>query len=172
MLRITNKAELGWQVKTRSEREIPLSPCLVDVLRGVVGVRTSGPVFLRKRIVTGHDVVTAATPGEHLAFLVSRLDESQEAESDRGARLRLTKKTWWASGALTNEIIRREFVEEVGGAAHQHYGQRFCQTAIARFLLRFPEVRRALGASHRMRRASIETNNSLRPEQPSHVALP
>jgi hypothetical protein len=114
MLRITNKAELGWQVKTRSEREIPLSPCLVDVLRGVVGVRTSGPVFLRKRIVTGHDVVTAATPGEHLAFLVSRLDESQEAESDRGVRLRLTKKAWWASGAFTNEIIRREFVEALG----------------------------------------------------------
>jgi integrase len=60
--------------------------------------------------VTGHDVVTAATPGEHLAFLVSRLDEGQESESDRGARLRLTKKAWWASGALTNEIIRREFM--------------------------------------------------------------
>jgi integrase len=35
-LRVRNKPELGWQVKTRNERDIPLVPVLKDVLRGWV----------------------------------------------------------------------------------------------------------------------------------------
>jgi len=110
ILRVTNKPDLGWQVKTRSEREIPLSPILVNVLRGVVDVRASGPVFVRKRIMTGHDTPVAATPGEHLAFLVLRRDDGESSKDDRGARLHLAKKAWWASGAITNEIVRRAFM--------------------------------------------------------------
>ncbi len=110
ILRVTNKPDLGWQVKTRSEREIPLSPILVGILRGVVDARSSGPVFLRKRIVTGRDTPVAATPGERLASVVSRSDEEQRPEDDRGGRLRIAKKAWWASGAITNEIVRRAFM--------------------------------------------------------------
>jgi len=110
VLRITNKPELGWQVKTRNERAIPLSPVLVDILLEVVGRRTSGPVFLRKRIVTGRDALVAATPGDHIATLTSRRDDGAVHEDDRGGRQRLAKKAWWAAGALTNEIIRREFM--------------------------------------------------------------
>ena len=35
-LHIRNKPKLGWQVKTRNERDIPLVPVLVDVLRAAV----------------------------------------------------------------------------------------------------------------------------------------
>src|SRR5262249_33295102 len=33
VLRVRNKPRLGWQVKTRNEREVPLVPVLVEVLR-------------------------------------------------------------------------------------------------------------------------------------------
>jgi len=32
VLRVRNKPKLGWQIKTRSERDVPLVPALVDVL--------------------------------------------------------------------------------------------------------------------------------------------
>ena len=53
VLNVRNKPKLGWQVKTRSEREIPLVDPLVNVLRLSVGHRTTGPVFLRRRFEDG-----------------------------------------------------------------------------------------------------------------------
>ena len=44
-LHIRNKPQLGWQVKTRNERDIPLVPVLVEVLRGVLGTRSSRPAI-------------------------------------------------------------------------------------------------------------------------------
>jgi integrase len=46
-LHMCNKAELGWRVKTGTERSLPLLPELVAVLRSVIGGRKAGPVFLR-----------------------------------------------------------------------------------------------------------------------------
>ena len=39
ILRVWNRPHLGWQVKTRNERDTPLVPVLVDVLREFVGER-------------------------------------------------------------------------------------------------------------------------------------
>ena len=44
MLRIRNKPKLGWQVKTRNEREIPLHPVLADVLRYPQACRCRLPI--------------------------------------------------------------------------------------------------------------------------------
>jgi integrase len=52
-LHIRNKPQLGWQVKTRNERDIPLVPILVNVLRAVVGDRATGPVFRQRRFSQG-----------------------------------------------------------------------------------------------------------------------
>lgn len=49
ILRVLNKPNLGWQVKTRNERDIPLIGVLVDVLQCHIRGRNSGPVFLRRR---------------------------------------------------------------------------------------------------------------------------
>ena len=49
MLFVRNKPHLGWQVKTRNEREIPLIDELRDVLKITVGDRLTGPVFLQRR---------------------------------------------------------------------------------------------------------------------------
>jgi integrase len=53
-LRIRNKPQLGWQVKTRNERDIPLVPVLNDVLTGLVATRTTGPVFAQRRCFDEH----------------------------------------------------------------------------------------------------------------------
>ncbi len=55
-LYVRNKPRLGWQVKTRNKRDIPLVPVLVDVLKSVVGSRTTGPVLRQRRCFKGHTV--------------------------------------------------------------------------------------------------------------------
>lgn len=50
-LYVRNKPELGWQIKTRRERKIPLVEELLTVLRKVNGTRTTGPVFRRVRFL-------------------------------------------------------------------------------------------------------------------------
>ncbi|MEX0745722.1 MAG: tyrosine-type recombinase/integrase [Phycisphaeraceae bacterium] len=48
-LHVRNKPELGWQIKTRGERQVPLLSVLATTLRQVIGERITGPVFLRRR---------------------------------------------------------------------------------------------------------------------------
>jgi integrase len=48
VLRVRNKPRLGWQVKTRNERAVPLVPALVKVLRVHLAGRGCGPVFVRR----------------------------------------------------------------------------------------------------------------------------
>ncbi|MBA3484203.1 MAG: hypothetical protein H0T51_20560, partial [Pirellulales bacterium] len=52
-LRVRNKPKLGWQVKTRNERDIPLAPVLVRVLDKIIGARRSGPVFQQRQYANG-----------------------------------------------------------------------------------------------------------------------
>ena len=52
-LYVRNKPELGWQVKTWTERSIPLMPELVAVFRVMLGKRDGGPLFLRRRFADG-----------------------------------------------------------------------------------------------------------------------
>ncbi len=44
-LYVRNKPSLGWKVKTRNERDIPLMPSLVEMLRLILRNRRTGPVF-------------------------------------------------------------------------------------------------------------------------------
>ena len=53
VVRVRNKPGLGWQVKTRNERDIPLVPVLADVLRARLGGRAWGTVFCRRRWPAG-----------------------------------------------------------------------------------------------------------------------
>jgi integrase len=50
VLWVRNKPKLGWQVKTRNERQIPLLPKLLQVLRMIIGKRIAGPLFTRRGI--------------------------------------------------------------------------------------------------------------------------
>ena len=75
-LTVCGKPELGWRVKTRRERNVPLITEVIDVLKEVVSVRTAGPLFLRPRFHLvpaplsncGREQLAAACRGEDLLF--------------------------------------------------------------------------------------------------------
>ena len=109
MLQVRNKPKLGWQVKTRSERQVPLLPELAAVLKLVVGRRCNGPVFTRSGV--------RKTEHRREAELESALlAQGAEEESrlrrplDRAERLALARSLWWEMGAVREDRLRGEFI--------------------------------------------------------------
>lgn len=112
ILRVRNKPRLGWQVKTRNEREIPLLPVLVEVLRVQLGGRTSGPVFVRRSFWSrpGLGGLTAlALEREVVRRLMVQEAETGQA-ADRVGRSRVTRSVWRAAGSLREDRVRLEFM--------------------------------------------------------------
>ncbi len=113
-LYVRNKPQLGWQVKTRNERDIPLVPVLVKVLQRAVGGRTTGPVFRQRRFVNGFEpVLTGANPAALQRELALRLrrKEAEGTESLSRADRQLVASTIWRNlGAVDNDMVRREFI--------------------------------------------------------------
>lgn len=106
VLRVRNKPQLGWQVKTRSQREIPLLPELVAILQSHLGDRRAGPVFLRRKARS-----STKTPREMERDLAVRIAEveAREGTVTRPQRLRLAKSVWHFAGALDEDRVRIEF---------------------------------------------------------------
>ena len=77
-LRVRNEPQLGWQVKTRKERDIPLVAVLVDVLRQHLAGRSRGPVFLRRRLGN-----TGAAAGRVALRPEQEREEPQQSEPER-----------------------------------------------------------------------------------------
>ena len=71
-LRVRNKPELGWSVKTRNERNVPLIRDLCEVLRRVIGDRTAGLVFRRPRFVGIHSECATADIRQLVKILTVR----------------------------------------------------------------------------------------------------
>jgi integrase len=114
LLRIRNKPRLGWQVKTRDEREIPLIEPLLTLLRRHVGDRTAGPVFLQRRYSAGRPPEIGFVNEQQLQRLVEESIEVQQSKENHvlgsKARLCLQKSHWRIAGALRPERIRNEFI--------------------------------------------------------------
>jgi len=53
-LHVRNKPALGWRIKTRNERDIPLVPELIHVLTVMLGRRRTGPLFQQRRCHEGY----------------------------------------------------------------------------------------------------------------------
>lgn len=113
-LRIRNKPELGWRVKTRNERAIPLLPELVSVLRNTVKGRATGPVFLRRRSCEGNGPRLARmTPAGLSGELARRIDRGHAFERGGLSReeiQRIARKLWCEAGAVKTDQIRTEFM--------------------------------------------------------------
>jgi integrase len=105
-LRITNKLDLGWRIKTGQERVIPLLPEVVAVLRRVIARRTGGPVFLRQKYIPINTGFSAASMKSDIHSILSgggvALNRKMEAQ--------ITQKVWQKAGYLKNDLIRRSFI--------------------------------------------------------------
>jgi site-specific recombinase XerD len=114
LLRVRNKPKLGWQVKTRNERDIPLIPLLVEVLQAHLGARSQGPAFRRRCWVKGEGslLVTGGIPAleRELARRVVELESLRGGSLSRLERAKLARGLWRDQGALKEDRVRVEFM--------------------------------------------------------------
>ena len=110
-LHVCNKSELGWRIKTRRQRSVPLIPELVAVLRRVLGGRTGGPVFQRLKF---SETIAQQGAFTRIAMLKSyerRLANQQPpAPQTREALARLCSGVWRDAGAIRAEALRKSFL--------------------------------------------------------------
>jgi len=105
-LRVTNKLDLGWRIKTGQERLIPLLPEVVAVLKRVIAGRTGGPVFLRQRFMLKNAGFSA---GWMRSEILSQIDGMGVALTRKG-EAQISQKVWQKAGYLKNDLIRRSFI--------------------------------------------------------------
>jgi integrase len=119
LLQVRNKPKLGWQVKTRNERDIPLVPVLADVLRAHLGGRAHGPVFLRRHRVQwpGQALETASPAGleKELGRRVAEHEAAIGRALTRAERGKVARGLWRDLGALKGERVRVEFMRLTRG---------------------------------------------------------
>lgn len=114
LLRVRNKPALGWQVKTRNERDIPLLPVLAEVLRVHVGGRRAGPVF-RRRLWTDSAPRGCSTGGasaieKELTRRIAESGAETKGPLTRQERLRVARGVWRDLGAIKADRVRVEFM--------------------------------------------------------------
>jgi integrase len=113
-LLVRNKPELGWQVKTRNERKVPLSPELASILLQHIGGRRTGPVFLRRRFVAGDVPVVSGVdrPGllQELSDRIASLEKEAERSLTRQERMKACHTLWVDMGAVREDRIREAFM--------------------------------------------------------------
>ena len=107
-LHVRNKPELGWMVKTGHERSVPLLPEVVTVLRGVIGTRIAGPVFLRPRFLRGD---TSSLAGDKAGLeAVCRERVRASGSPSREAAARVARGVWSDAGAVKADAVRTSFI--------------------------------------------------------------
>ncbi len=123
-LHVRNKPKLGWQVKTRNERSIPLIPELIEVLRFSVGERRRGPVFRQRRCSNGYCPPLTSRSRKSLEREVTDRVQRREAEASevpsRAERLRICETVWRDMGIIKRESIRVEFIRLTGAIGLPH----------------------------------------------------
>jgi integrase len=107
-LRVRNKPELDWRVKTGADRVVPLLPEVVAVLRRVIGDRPVGPVFVRPRFAASRSRLIG--DGRFLATKVDRRCAQGGDSVSRTDRARLARSVWRDAGAVKADSVRQSFV--------------------------------------------------------------
>ena len=114
MLYVRNKPQLGWQVKTRNEREIPLIKPLWDVMRIMLAGRMTGSVFRQRRFSIDQEPILSELTEKQLEEVLQQRIVETEMKSpgliDRPSRLKITRGIWRDSGALKTDHIRTEYM--------------------------------------------------------------
>ncbi|MDB5341885.1 MAG: hypothetical protein JWP89_262 [Schlesneria sp.] len=112
LLFVRNRINLGWQVKTRNERTIPLLPCLVDILRRLIGERNRGPVFVRRLFQIDNLPSWASTrPAElELSRRILKFESESGDHVTRTKRAQLSRGLWNEMGIVETDRIRIEYM--------------------------------------------------------------
>ncbi len=111
LVRVRNKPALGWQVKTRAQRDVPLVPELATALKAHLCGRLTGPVFRRRRWGDGQCPFVPTKAGAE-AELARRVAERELAGGpvSRADRLWLAGRVWREHGAVGEGRVRLEFI--------------------------------------------------------------
>jgi len=112
-MHIRDKPDLGWRIKTRRDRSIPLVPELAAILRQVIGTRQAGPVFLRERFVANRAPLAGATRQRMAQVLARRINQTErqpDQELDREGKARIASAVWRDAGAVKADRIRLLFI--------------------------------------------------------------
>jgi integrase len=116
-LHVRNQTALGWRVKTGSARDVPLLPEVAAVLRRVIGDRTAGPVFLRKRFAGG---ILPPLVGDRkeLERICAERQHAAGLSRSRAELLRIARTVWRDAGAIQAEAIRTAFIRVMRVIGH------------------------------------------------------
>ncbi|SFJ16011.1 tyrosine-type recombinase/integrase [Planctomicrobium piriforme] len=116
-LQIRNKPDLGWQIKTRNERSVPVIAEVVAILKHVIGNRTSGPVFLRPSFRSGN---RARLEGDRqqLAVELKSRTETLSPPPLRERLIQIARTVWRDAGAIKVERVRISFMRTAAMAGH------------------------------------------------------
>jgi integrase len=112
LLFVRNRINLGWQVKTRNERMIPMLPCLANVLKNLIGERHRGPVFVR-RLFQLEELPSWASNGLAESELSRRILKIESESGDhvtRTKRAQLSRGLWNEMGIVETDRIRTEYM--------------------------------------------------------------
>lgn len=110
---ISNKPDLGWKIKTRRERIVPLIDELVSILRVVIGERKGGPVFLRQTFDPSSSELTNATRDQLGRMVEQRIDTAERecaSALTRERQLAIAKTVWKDAGAIKADRVRQSFI--------------------------------------------------------------
>lgn len=114
ILYVRNKPELDRRVKTRNEREIPLVPPLIKLLRSTLGRRSTGLMFLRRSLCRNSQQLHSLPAKESMAVEFTRRKNQWKSGDElllsRKERSRIARTVWKDAGLIKTEMIRKEFM--------------------------------------------------------------
>ena len=125
-LRVRNQPQLGWNIKTRRERSVPLVDELTMVLRRSIAGRRAGPVFLRQKVATSAAPLSGMDRRRLAAEAERRIVEAERQSStpvSRSQAARIYQRMWHEAGAVRLDRVRLSFIRSARRAA---LGQATC----------------------------------------------
>jgi integrase len=119
-LYVRNKPRLGWFVKTRCERDVPIVPVLANVLRHVTRGQPAGPLFRRRKYGMQHTPLLAGRATADLEReVVQRCRSANVAGgSERAAFREAAGSVWRDMGLVRTDCVRTEFIRIMRGIEH------------------------------------------------------
>lgn len=116
-LRVRGKAELGWNVKTGTDRDVPLAPEVIHVLRRMIGRRTQGPVFLRIKITPDRPPALVGDQNHLGRMAAKRLEQHHQTlgrKLTRREEATVLSGVWRDAGAVRADRIRSSLIRVAG----------------------------------------------------------